>query len=219
MAERHNFRIRKRNKKSYPWENNILTQISSDTIRDAWTLLWTQAFRPSRKMDHHSAKSGFETSNCESNVLERDLEKKRNDKSTKNGNDTNYQNVLTKEKLNQLEQLLRVGSLRGYDWTDEIPSKSCRFVHAHPLPTKKNRKELIDTFEESVRSRIATIIECKVRPNNTNLMAYPLGSLEEMPNDHPVEDIAWFEEDGIVYEELQRTFNIIMYLRHFAIYS
>ncbi|RIA93494.1 hypothetical protein C1645_762412 [Glomus cerebriforme] len=87
-------------------------------------------------------------------------------------------------------KLCRVGSLAGYEWTTEVPSKTCRFVHAYPYPTQEasgsNRDQgnmsqmsvregqndptsscnntliLVDTFEsKSDRRNIATSIGCE----------------------------------------------------------
>ncbi|PKC69604.1 hypothetical protein RhiirA1_439906 [Rhizophagus irregularis] len=191
-------------------------------------------------------------------------------------------NCPNSRKLKDVEtrfgQLLRVGSMAGDYWTDEIVSRPCRLVHAHSHPVHKpsrtidcqeavcnlqscvnpncflsagndspsnnNSLIVVDTFEKSVRFQIATFIkgvsvtepkeveyyiadvadfgfdhiiyigeteygmlflDCYDRVflwDNMSQMAYPLGdSLEEVP-ERPIEDKAWYVENGIVYEHI-----------------
>jgi hypothetical protein len=274
-----------------------LSTFRGDELRCANRLFDGKSETLSKQLDDNSTRSKTSTSNREYHILKRDFETKSeihdgcisslsntNEQtgstieSTKNADVTmgiRLSNCPNSRRLAEIEtrfgKLFRVGSLGGYNWTDEIKSKPCRFVHPHYRFTQeefrtsgcqgpvrnlqvcdkancfssasKNSPILVDTFEKSVRSQIATYIVCNLSNtdpkelsyyianvadlgfdhiifigeteygmifldcygrvfnwNDSFQMAYPLGnSLEEVPK-RPIEDIGWFEENGIVYE-------------------
>jgi hypothetical protein len=277
-----------------------LSTSRGDEHRCANKLFGKKSATLSKKYDDNPTRSQISTSNHEPNVLYCEPKSEIHDgcisslpntnelksskiESTKNADvtmDVRLSNCPNSRKLDDLEtqfgKLLRVGSLAGNYWTDEIRSRPCRLVHAHSRPAQETSRTidcqetlcnlqlcdnpncfssagnnspsnnnsliLIDTFEKSVRFQIATFIkglsntdpkelvyyiadvaelgfdhiiyigeteygmiflDCYGRVflwDNMCQMAYPLGdSLEEVPK-RPIEDKAWYVENGIVYE-------------------
>lgn len=113
----------------------------------------------------------------------------------------------------QFGKLFRISSLEGYDWTDRIPSQPCRLVHAYSRSTQgtsrtiecqesvshlqdcekmncfslasNNSLILVDTFEKSVRSQIATFMSCEALTNtDPKELAYYIANVAELGFDH-----------------------------------
>jgi hypothetical protein len=109
-----------------------------------------------RMFDDNLTKSKILITNCEYNIPNRDFESKKfmmgasvccltlmnnqpgcTIESTKNANVTTgikLSKCPNSRSLKDLEtqfgKLFRVGSVGGYNWTDDIPSRPCRLVHA-----------------------------------------------------------------------------------------
>ncbi|RIA92641.1 hypothetical protein C1645_764623 [Glomus cerebriforme] len=117
-------------------------------------------------------------------------------------------NCPNSRKLDDLEtqfgKLLRVGSLAGNYWTDEIRSRPCRLVHAHSRPAQETSRTidcqgtvcnlhnspsnsnsliLVDTFEKSVRLQIATFIK-GLSDTDPKELEYYIADVAELGFDH-----------------------------------
>jgi hypothetical protein len=118
-----------------------------------------------------------------------------------------------KELETQFGKLFRVGSLGGYNWTDDIPSRPCRLVHPHARYTQgtsitieyqgavshlriyeesncfslasNNSLILVETFERSVRSQIAIFMECEAQSNtDPKELVYYIAGVADLGFDH-----------------------------------
>ncbi|RGB40500.1 hypothetical protein C1646_753222 [Rhizophagus diaphanus] len=107
-------------------------------------------------------------------------------------------------------KLRRIGILAGYEWTTELPSRTCQLVYANPLPygwirdqgslfqmpvcegtndsilSCNNRRILVDTFEsKSDRYNVATFIGCdQLTDRDPKIFTFYISNVAEFCFDH-----------------------------------